>query len=78
MFIYENTILLKDWKINFIIFKDIINKNSRANIITKVLYKISKILKGINHDSKVVIAQLLTNINEAVKKDEYIFNKINK
>jgi hypothetical protein len=46
--------------------------------MAKVRHIIAKISNGINHDSIVVVAELLTNIIGVVDNVEFIFKKIKK
>jgi len=46
------------------------------NIMTKVLHTISRISKGINHVSMVIVVEFLINIIGSMEKVEFIFSKI--
>jgi hypothetical protein len=50
----------------------IINRKKMASIMTKIVHIIVITLKGINHDSTVVVTKLFGDVNNV----EFIFDKM--
>jgi divalent metal cation (Fe/Co/Zn/Cd) transporter len=55
-----------------------INKKIIASIMAKERVVIAKISKGINHDSTIVIVELVTNFVDVANSVVFIFDKMKK